>query len=45
MGVEMFRWFEALQEPQGQAGLVVLVGVIGAAACYQIAHRIEIEEG
>jgi hypothetical protein len=45
MGIEMFRWFEALQEPAGQAGLLVLVGVIGAAACYQAAHRIEVEEG
>jgi len=43
LGVEMFRWFEALQEPSGQAGLVVLLGVIGAAACYQAAHRIEVE--
>ena len=45
MGIEMFRWFEALQEPAGEAGLLVLLGVIGAAACYQMAHRIEVEEG
>jgi hypothetical protein len=45
LGIEMFRWYEALQEPAGQAGLVVLLGVIGAAACYQVAHRIEVEEG
>lgn len=44
-GVAMFRWFEALQEPAGQAGLVVVIGFIAAAACYQVAHRIEIEEG
>jgi hypothetical protein len=44
-GVTMFRWFEALQEPAGQAGLLIVLGVIGAAACYQVAHRIEIEEG
>jgi hypothetical protein len=45
MGVEMFRWFQALQAPAGQAGLVVLIGVIGAAAFYQAAHRIEVDEG
>jgi hypothetical protein len=44
-GVSMFRWFEALQEPAGQAGLVVAAGLIAAAACYQVAHRIEVEEG
>ncbi|MEO8482790.1 MAG: hypothetical protein ABI634_11305 [Acidobacteriota bacterium] len=44
-GVEMFRWFEALQEPAGQAGILVFIGFIGAATCYQVAHRIEIEEG
>ena len=45
MGLEMFRWFEALREPAGQASLLVLLGVIGAAACYQVAHRIEVDEG
>jgi hypothetical protein len=45
MGIEMFRWFEALQEPAGQAGLLVLLGVIAAAACYQVAHRIEVDDG
>jgi len=45
LGIEMFRWFQALQEPAGQAGLVVLCGVIGAAALYQVAHWIEVEEG
>lgn len=45
MGIEMFRWFQALQEPAGQAGLVVLLGVIGAAALYQAAHRIEVDQG
>ncbi len=45
MSIEMFRWFEALQQPAGQAGLLVLVGVIGAVACYQVAHRIEVDEG
>lgn len=44
-GVAMFRWFDALQEPSGQAGILVVVGIIAAAACYQAAHRIEIEEG
>jgi hypothetical protein len=44
-GVEMFRWFEALQEPAGQAGLLVVAGLIAAATCYQVAHIIEIEEG
>ena len=45
MGIEMFHWLQALQAPVGQAGLVLLVGVIGAAACYQAAHRIEVDEG
>ena len=44
-GAAMFRWFEALQEPAGQAGLLVVLGIIGAATCYQVAHVIEIEEG
>lgn len=44
-GAAMFRWFEALEEPAGQAGLLVCLGFIGAATCYQVAHRIEIEEG
>ena len=43
--VEMFRVYEALQEPAGEAALVVLIGIIGAAICYQAAHRIEVEEG
>ena len=44
-GVTMFRWFDALQEPAGQAGLVVVLGIIGAFTCYQFAHMIEVEEG
>jgi hypothetical protein len=44
-GVEMFRWFEALQEPAGQAGLLVVIGLVAAATCYQVAHIIEVEEG
>src|SRR5580765_3848156 len=41
-GVTMFRWFEALEEPAGQAGILVALGVIGFATCYQVAHVIEI---
>lgn len=44
-GIEMFRWFEALQQPAGQAGLLVALGIIGSLACYQFAHMIEVEEG
>ena len=44
-GVTMFDWLDTLQEPAGMAFMLVIVGVIAAAACYQIAHRIEVEEG
>jgi len=44
-GVTMFRWFDALQEPAGQAGLVVALGIIGAFTCYLFAHMIEVEAG
>ena len=44
-GVTLFDWLDVLQEPAGHAFLVVLVGVIAMAACYQVAHRIEVEEG
>ncbi|HWB16849.1 MAG TPA: hypothetical protein VG538_10620 [Vicinamibacterales bacterium] len=43
-GAAMFELFETLQEPEGQAGILVLVGIIAAAACYQVAHKIEIGE-
>src|SRR5262245_44744348 len=44
-GLVLFDWLDALHEPAGQAFIVVVVGVIAAAACYQVAHRIEVEEG
>jgi hypothetical protein len=44
-GVALFHLFEALEEPAGQAGLLIFAGIIAAAVCYQVAHRIEIEEG
>lgn len=44
-GIRMFRWLDELEEPAGQAGLLVVIGFIGAAACYQAAHRIEVDEG
>lgn len=44
-GVAMIGWFEALQQPAGQAGLVIALGIIGCFTCYQFAHVIEIEEG
>lgn len=44
-GVAMFRWFEALQEPLGQAGIVVAIGVVATLTCYHFAHVIEVEEG
>jgi len=44
-GVTMMNWLDALERPAGQAFLLVVAGVIGAAACYQVAHAIEVEEG
>jgi hypothetical protein len=42
---DMIGWFEMLAQPAGQAALIVVAGVIGAAALYQVAHAIEVEEG
>jgi hypothetical protein len=42
---DMMGWFDLLGQPAGHAALIVVAGVIGAAAFYQIAHAIEIEEG
>ena len=44
-GAAMMRWYDELQKPAGQAALVVILGIIGAAVFYQVAHRIEVEEG
>jgi hypothetical protein len=44
-GVALFRLFEFLQEPAGQASLVIVIGIIAAATCYQVAHAIEVDEG
>lgn len=44
-GAALFGWFELLGEPVGQAGLLVVIGIIAAVACYQVAHEIEVEEG
>jgi len=44
-GVALMRWYDALDQPEGQAFLVVLAGIIGALAFYQVAHVIEVEEG
>jgi len=41
----MMGLFDMLGQPAGHAALIVLVGVIGAAAFYQAAHKIEVEEG
>jgi hypothetical protein len=41
-GAAMFDLFETLGEPEGRAGVLVLVGIVAAAVCYQAAHRIEI---
>jgi len=43
-GAALMGWFDALGEPAGQAILIAIVGVIGAAALYQVAHQIEVEE-
>ena len=42
---QLMGWFDLLRHPAGQAALVVLAGVIGTAAFFQVAHAIEIEEG
>ena len=42
---DVMGWFDMLGQPAGQAALIVIGGAIGAAALYQIAHAIEIEEG
>ncbi len=42
---EMMSWFDMLGQPAGQAALIVIAGLIGAAAFYQVAHAIEVEEG
>jgi hypothetical protein len=44
-GITMLDWLDTLQEPAGMAFLLVIAGVIAAAAFYQVAHRIEVEEG
>jgi hypothetical protein len=43
-GLAMFDWFDALQQPAGQAALVVIAGVIGAITLYQVAHHIEADQ-
>jgi hypothetical protein len=43
-GAALFELFETLGEPEGRAGVLVVVGIIAAAVCYQAAHRIEIGE-
>jgi hypothetical protein len=42
---DLMGWFDMLGQPAGHAALIVAAGVIGAAAFYQMAHRIEVEEG
>ena len=44
-GAAMIGWFDVLETPAGHAALLVIAGFIGAAALYQVAHTIEIEEG
>ena len=44
-GAALFDLFEGFQEPAGYASLVVVIGFIAAAICYQAAHRIEVDEG
>jgi len=44
-GVALMRWYDALGQPEGQAFLVVVAGVISALAFYQVAHSIEVDEG
>jgi hypothetical protein len=41
-GAAMFDLFETLGEPEGRAGVLIIVGIIAAAVFYQAAHRIEI---
>lgn len=42
---DLIGWFDLLGRPAGQAALILIAGIIGAAAFYQVAHRIEVEEG
>jgi hypothetical protein len=42
---ELMGWFDLLGQPAGHAALIVIAGVIAAAAFYQMAHTIEVEEG
>jgi hypothetical protein len=42
---DLMGWFDLLAQPAGQAALIVVAGVVGAAAFYQAAHVIEVEEG
>ena len=42
---DLMAWFDMLGQPAGHAALIVIAGVIGAAAFYQLAHAIEVEEG
>ena len=42
---DMIGWSEMLGQPAGQAALIVVAGVIGAAAFYEVAHAIEVDEG
>ena len=42
---DMMGWFDMLGQPAGQAALIVIAGLIGAAAFYHVAHAIEVEEG
>lgn len=44
-GAAMMGWFDMLGQPAGHAALIVLAGVVGALALYQVAHVIEVEEG
>ena len=44
-GAAIMGWFDLLWQPAGHAALIVLAGVIGALALYQVAHVIEVEEG
>jgi hypothetical protein len=41
-GAALFGLFDTLGEPEGQAGVLVVIGILAAATCYQVAHRIEI---
>jgi hypothetical protein len=42
---DLMGWLDMLGQPAGQAALLVVAGLIGAAAFYQVAHAIEVEEG